>query len=134
MEVRKEELDEIIVIEFRLLEMTNYNENTCQDVIEEGGLDCVFRACRSEDTEAVKHAVQAMANLLHRVGRDHQYEMVRRNTFAWLLLLAMHPNEEIQYYAFLIVTILSNNRYACWVFIRKQSEPQGTHSKSFQIY
>ncbi|KAM7535615.1 hypothetical protein Aperf_G00000100490 [Anoplocephala perfoliata] len=100
--------------------MTNYNENTCQDVIEEGGLDCVFRACRSEDTEAVKHAVQAMANLLLRVGRDHQYEMVRRNTFAWLLLLAMHPNEEIQYYAFLIVTILSNNRELDAVLDRSQ--------------
>ncbi|KAH9285241.1 Sterile alpha and TIR motif-containing protein 1 [Echinococcus granulosus] len=91
-------------------ELTNYNENTCQDVIEEGGLDCVFRACRSEDTEAVKHALLSMVNLLHRVGRDHQYEMVRQNTFAWLLLLALQSNEEIQYYVFLIVTILSNNR------------------------
>ncbi|KAM3184212.1 hypothetical protein ACTXT7_008828 [Hymenolepis weldensis] len=90
--------------------MTNYNGNTCQDLIEEGGLDYVFQACRSEDTEAVKHAVQTMANLLHRVGRDHQHEMMRRNTFVWLFMLAMHPNEEIQYYAFLIVTILSNNR------------------------
>ncbi|VDK37673.1 unnamed protein product [Taenia asiatica] len=91
-------------------ELTNCSENTCQDVIEEGGLDYVFRACRSEDTEAVKHALLSMVNLLHRVGRDHQYEMVRQNTFAWLLLLALQPDEEIQYYVFLIVTILSNNR------------------------
>ncbi|VDM33469.1 unnamed protein product [Hydatigera taeniaeformis] len=91
-------------------ELTNCNESTCQDVIEEGGLDYVFRACRSEDTEAVKHALLSMVNLLHRVGRAHQYEMVRQNTFAWLLLLALQPDEEIQYYVFLIVTILSNNR------------------------
>nr|CDS30674.1 sterile alpha and tir motif containing protein [Hymenolepis microstoma] len=90
--------------------MTNCNGNTCQDVIEEGGLEYVSRACRSEDTGAVKHALQTMANLLYRVGRDHQYEMVRSNTFAWLLILAMHSDEEIQYYVFLIVTILSNNQ------------------------
>ena len=91
--------------------MTNYNENTCQDVIEEGGLDYIFRACRSEDSEAVKNAVLTMANLLHRVGKEHHHEMVRRNTFDWLFLIVMHPDEEIQYYVFLIVTILSTNRF-----------------------
>ncbi|KAL5108471.1 NAD hydrolase sarm1 [Taenia crassiceps] len=109
---RDAEMDRELNSEFVALieELTNCNENTCQDVIEEGGLDYVFRACRSDDTEAVKHALLSMVNLLHRVGRDHQYEMVRQNTFAWLLLLALQSDEEIQYYVFLIVTILSNNQ------------------------
>uniref|UniRef100_A0A5K3F208 ADP-ribosyl cyclase/cyclic ADP-ribose hydrolase n=1 Tax=Mesocestoides corti TaxID=53468 RepID=A0A5K3F208_MESCO len=100
--------------------MTNYNEHTCQDVIEQGGLDYVFHACRSEDVAAVKHAVISLANLLHRVGKEYQHEMVRRNTVAWLFLLALHPNEEIQYYTFLIVTILSNNRDLDAVLERSQ--------------
>lgn len=90
--------------------MTSYNEKTCQEVINQGGLQNLFQACRSEDGESVKHAVLSLANLLHRAGDDYQQEMVRQNTLEWLFTPAVHSNEVIQYYAFLAATIIICNR------------------------
>lgn len=86
-----------------------HSEGTCSDIIRMGGLEAVVRECRKTDVETLRHCAGALANLSLYGGSENQQQMVQRQVAIWLFPLAVHPEDNIKYYACLAIAALVAN-------------------------
>ncbi|XP_072495864.1 NAD(+) hydrolase SARM1 isoform X2 [Notamacropus eugenii] len=102
--------------------MFKHSEETCQQLIAEGGLDAVLFWCRRTDSALLRHCALALANCALHGGQAAQRRMVEKRAAEWLFPLAFSKDDELlQLHACLAVAVLATNKE-----IEREVERSGT--------
>ncbi|XP_078536248.1 NAD(+) hydrolase SARM1 isoform X3 [Lissotriton helveticus] len=102
--------------------MFKHTEETCHQLISDGGLDAILYWCRWTDAVVLRHCAMALANCAMYSGPANQRLMIEKKTAEWLFpLVFSKEDEQIRFHACLAVTVLSTNKE-----IEKEVERAGT--------
>lgn len=102
--------------------MFKHSEETCFQLISDGGLDAILYWCRWNDPVVLRHCATALANCAMYGGQANQRLMVEKKAAEWLFPLAFSKDDEfIQFHACLAITVLATNKE-----IEKEVERSGT--------
>ncbi|XP_043910327.1 NAD(+) hydrolase SARM1 [Protopterus annectens] len=102
--------------------MFKHTEETCHQLICNGGLDSILYWCRWTDHTILCHCARALANCAMYGGHDNQRLMIEKKAAEWLFPLAFSKDDElIRFHACLAITVLATNKE-----IEKQVEKSGT--------
>ncbi|OCT94051.1 NAD(+) hydrolase SARM1 [Xenopus laevis] len=102
--------------------MFKHTEETCNQLICDGGLDYILFWCRWTDPVVLRHCAVALANCAMYSGPSNQHLMIERRAAEWLFPLAFSKEDDlIRFHACLAVTVLATNKE-----IEKDVERSGT--------
>ncbi|XP_069082265.1 NAD(+) hydrolase SARM1 [Pleurodeles waltl] len=102
--------------------MFKHTEETCHQLISDGGLDAILYWCRLTDAVVLRHCAMALANCAMYSGPANQRLMIEKKTAEWLFpLVFSKEDEQIRFHACLAITVLSTNKE-----IEKEVERAGT--------
>ncbi|KAF2984805.1 hypothetical protein EK904_003595 [Melospiza melodia maxima] len=102
--------------------MFKHTEETCFQLISDGGLDTILYWCRWTDPAVLRHCAMALANCAMYGGQANQRLMIEKKAAEWLFPLAFSKDDElIRLHACLAITVLATNKE-----IEKEVERSGT--------
>lgn len=102
--------------------MFKHTEETCSQLISDGGLDAILYWCRWTDPVVLRHCAMALANCAMHGGQANQRLMIEKRTAEWLFPLVFSRDDElIRLHACLAITVLATNKE-----IEKEVERSGT--------
>ncbi|XP_042298369.1 NAD(+) hydrolase SARM1 [Sceloporus undulatus] len=102
--------------------MFKHSEETCLQLILDGGLDAILYWCRWSDPAVLRHCATALANCAIYGGQNNQRLMVEKRAPEWLFPLAFAKEDElVQFQACLAIAVLATNKE-----IEKEVERSGT--------
>ncbi|XP_056414705.1 NAD(+) hydrolase SARM1 [Hyla sarda] len=102
--------------------MFKHSEETCRQLICDGGLDSILFWCRWTDPVVLRHCAMALANCAMYGGPSNQRLMTERKTAEWLFpLVFSKEDDQIRFHACLAITVLATNKE-----IEKEVERSGT--------
>lgn len=102
--------------------MFKHSEETCFQLISDGGLDTILYWCRWTDPAVLRHCAMALANCAMYGGQANQRLMIEKKAAEWLFPLAFSKDDElIRLHACLAITVLATNKE-----IEKEVERSGT--------
>lgn len=102
--------------------MFKHTEETCFELISDGGLDAILYWCRWTDPVVLRHCAMALANCAMYGGQANQRLMIEKRTAEWLFPLVFSRDDElIRLHACLAITVLATNKE-----IEKEVERSGT--------
>ncbi|XP_060115477.1 NAD(+) hydrolase SARM1 [Heteronotia binoei] len=102
--------------------MFKHSEETCHQLISNGGLDAILYWCRWSDPVVLRHCATALANCAMYGGQANQRLMVEKRAAEWLFPLAFTQEDQlIRFYACLAIAVLATNKE-----IEKEVERSGT--------
>uniref|UniRef100_A0A8C0QN86 NAD(+) hydrolase SARM1 n=1 Tax=Chelonoidis abingdonii TaxID=106734 RepID=A0A8C0QN86_CHEAB len=102
--------------------MFKHTEETCFQLISDGGLDAILYWCRWTDLVVLRHCAMALANCAMYGGQANQRLMIEKNTAEWLFPLVFSKDDElIRLHACLAIAVLATNKE-----IEKEVERSGT--------
>lgn len=102
--------------------MFKHSEETCFQLISDGGLDAILYWCRWTDPAVLRHCAMALANCAMYGGQANQRLMIEKKAAEWLFPLAFSKDGElIRLHACLAITVLATNKE-----IEKEVERSGT--------
>ncbi|XP_063151243.1 NAD(+) hydrolase SARM1 [Candoia aspera] len=102
--------------------MFKHSEETCFQLISNGGLDAVLYWCRWNDLVVLRHCATALANCAVYGGQANQRLMVEKKAAEWLFPLAFSKADDlVQFQACLAIAVLATNKE-----IEKEVEHSGT--------
>lgn len=102
--------------------MFKHTEETCFQLISDGGLDAILYWCRWTDPGVLRHCAMALANCAMYGGQANQRLMIEKKAAEWLFPLAFSKDDElIRLHACLAITVLATNKE-----IEKEVERSGT--------
>ncbi|XP_071994194.1 NAD(+) hydrolase SARM1 isoform X1 [Engystomops pustulosus] len=102
--------------------MFKHSEETCKQLICDGGLDSILFWCRWTDPVVLRHCAMALANCAMYGGPSNQRLMTERKTAEWLFpLVFSKEDDQIRFHACLAITVLATNKE-----IEKEVERSGT--------
>lgn len=102
--------------------MFKHSEETCFQLISDGGLDAILYWCRWNDPVVLRHCATALANCAMYGGQANQRLMVEKKAAEWLFPLAFSKEDElIQFHACLAIAVLATNKET-----EKEVERSGT--------
>ena len=91
--------------------MFKTSEDTCQRLIDLGGLEVILYWCRSQDRLTLRHCAIALANLALYGGPENHFKMIQRKVPEWLFPLAFNSDDVVRYYACLAISVLVANKF-----------------------
>ena len=91
--------------------MFKTSEDTCQRLIDLGGLEVILYWCRSQDRLTLRHCAIALANLALYGGPENHSKMIQRKVPEWLFPLAFNRDDVVRYYACLAISVLVANKF-----------------------
>lgn len=102
--------------------MFKHSEETCHQLISDGGLDAILYWCRWSDPVVLRHCATALANCAMYGGQANQRLMVEKRAAEWLFPLAFTQEDQlIRFHACLAIAVLVTNKE-----IEKEVERSGT--------
>ncbi|XP_061461148.1 NAD(+) hydrolase SARM1 [Rhineura floridana] len=102
--------------------MFKHSEETCAQLISDGGLDAILYWCRWSDPVVLRHCATALANCAMYGGHANQRLMAEKKAAEWLFPLAFSKEDFIvRFQACLAVAVLATNKE-----IEKEVEHSGT--------
>ncbi|XP_005240585.1 NAD(+) hydrolase SARM1 [Falco peregrinus] len=102
--------------------MFKHTEETCYQLISDGGLDAILYWCRWTDPVVLRHCAMALANCAMYGGQANQRLMIEKRAAEWLFpLVFSRDDEQIRLHACLAITVLATNKE-----IEKEVERSGT--------
>ncbi|NXL91175.1 SARM1 protein, partial [Alectura lathami] len=102
--------------------MFKHTEETCFQLISNGGLDAILYWCRWTDPVVLRHCAMALANCAMYGGQANQRLMIEKKAAEWLFPLVFSRDDEIiRLHACLAITVLATNKE-----IEKEVERSGT--------
>nr|XP_025037900.1 sterile alpha and TIR motif-containing protein 1 isoform X2 [Pelodiscus sinensis] len=102
--------------------MFKHTEDTCSQLISNGGLDAILYWCRWTDPVVLRHCAMALANCAMYGGQANQRLMIEKKAAEWLFPLVFSKDDElIRLHACLAITVLATNKE-----IEKEVERSGT--------
>ncbi|XP_027745832.1 sterile alpha and TIR motif-containing protein 1 isoform X2 [Empidonax traillii] len=102
--------------------MFKHTEETCFQLISDGGLDAILYWCRWTDPVVLRHCAMALANCAMYGGQANQRLMIEKRAAEWLFPLVFSKDDElIRLHACLAITVLATNKE-----IEKEVERSGT--------
>ncbi|NXK65465.1 SARM1 protein, partial [Sylvietta virens] len=102
--------------------MFKHTEETCSQLISDGGLDTILYWCRRTEPAVLRHCATALANCAMYGGHANQRLMIEKKAAEWLFPLAFCKDDElIRLHACLAVAVLATNKE-----IEKEVERSGT--------
>ncbi|XP_054858046.1 NAD(+) hydrolase SARM1 [Eublepharis macularius] len=102
--------------------MFKHSEETCFQLISDGGLDAILYWCRWSDPVVLRHCATALANCAMYGGHANQRLMVEKRAAEWLFPLAFTQDDPlIRFHACLAIAVLVTNKE-----IEKEVERSGT--------
>ncbi|XP_053222326.1 NAD(+) hydrolase SARM1 [Podarcis raffonei] len=102
--------------------MLKHSEDTCTQLISDGGLDALLYWCRWSDPVVLHHCAAALANAAMHGGPANQRLMVEKKAAEWLFPLAFSKDGFlVQFHACLAVAVLATNKE-----VEKEVEHSGT--------
>ncbi|KAG8429240.1 hypothetical protein GDO86_017961 [Hymenochirus boettgeri] len=102
--------------------MFKHTEETCSQLICDGGLDCILFWCRWTDSVTLRHCAVALANCAMYSGPSNQRLMIEKRAAEWLFPLVFSKEDDlIRFHACLAITVLATNKE-----IEKEVERSGT--------
>ncbi|KAM8975190.1 NAD(+) hydrolase SARM1 [Pelodytes ibericus] len=102
--------------------MFKHTEETCKQLICDGGLDTILFWCRWTDPVVLRHCSVALANCAMYSGPSNQRLMIEKKAAEWLFpLVFSKEDEQIRFHACLAITVLATNKE-----IEKEVERSGT--------
>ncbi|XP_006032897.2 sterile alpha and TIR motif-containing protein 1 [Alligator sinensis] len=102
--------------------MFKHTEDTCGQLISDGGLDAILYWCRGTDLVVLRHCAMALANCAMYGGQANQRLMVERKAAEWLFPLAFSKADElVRLHACLAIAVLATNKE-----IEREVESSGT--------
>lgn len=91
--------------------MFKTSEDTCQRLIDLGGLEVILFWCRGQDRLTLRHCAIALANLSLYGGPENHSRMVNLKVPEWLFPLAFNKDDIVRYYACLAISVLVANKF-----------------------
>jgi hypothetical protein len=91
--------------------MFKTSEDTCQRLIDLGGLEVVLFWCRCQERLTLRHCAIALANLALYGGPENHSQMIKMKVPEWLFPLAFNKDDVVRYYACLAISVLVANKY-----------------------
>ncbi|XP_042686211.1 NAD(+) hydrolase SARM1 isoform X1 [Centrocercus urophasianus] len=102
--------------------MFKHTEETCSQLISDGGLDAILYWCRWTDPVVLRHCAMALANCAMYGGQGNQRLMIKKKAAEWLFPLVFSRDDEfIRLHACLAIAVLATNKE-----IEKEVERSGT--------
>ncbi|XP_053313058.1 NAD(+) hydrolase SARM1 [Spea bombifrons] len=102
--------------------MFKHTEETCKQLIFDGGLDSILFWCRWTDPVILRHCAIALANCAMYGGPSNQRLMIEKRAAEWLFPLVFSKEDnQIRFHACLAITVLATNKE-----IEKEVERSGT--------
>ncbi|KAM6463195.1 NAD(+) hydrolase SARM1 isoform 2-T2 [Liasis olivaceus] len=102
--------------------MFKHSEETCFQLISNGGLDAILYWCRWNDPVVLRHCATALANCAIYGGQANQRLMVEKKAAEWLFPLAFSKEDDlVQFQACLAIAVLATNKE-----IEKEVDSSGT--------
>ncbi|KAJ7309042.1 hypothetical protein JRQ81_008331 [Phrynocephalus forsythii] len=102
--------------------MFKHSEETCHQLILDGGLDAILYWCRWSDPVVLRHCATALANCAMYGGQNNQRLMAEKRAAEWLFPLAFAKDDTLlRFQACLAVAVLATNKE-----IEKEVEQSGT--------
>ncbi|XP_072834805.1 NAD(+) hydrolase SARM1 [Pogona vitticeps] len=102
--------------------MFKHSEETCLQLISDGGLDAILYWCRWSDPVVLRHCATALANCAMYGGQANQRLMVEKRASEWLFPLAFAKDDALlRFQACLAVAVLATNKE-----VEKEVERSGT--------
>ncbi|XP_065588258.1 NAD(+) hydrolase SARM1 [Cyrtonyx montezumae] len=102
--------------------MFKHTEETCSQLISDGGLDAILYWCRWTDPVVLRHCAMALANCAMYGGQGNQRLMIEKKAAEWLFPLVFSRDDEfIRLHACLAIAVLATNKE-----IEKEVERSGT--------
>lgn len=102
--------------------MFKHSEETCRQLICDGGLDSILFWCRWTDPIVLRHCAMALAYCAMYGGPSNQRLMIEKKTAEWLFpLVFSKEDDQIRFHACLAITVLATNKE-----IEKEVERSGT--------
>ncbi|XP_040194285.1 NAD(+) hydrolase SARM1 [Rana temporaria] len=102
--------------------MFKHSEETCRQLICDGGLDSILFWCRWTDPIVLRHCAMALAYCAMYGGPSNQRLMIEKRTAEWLFpLVFSKEDDQIRFHACLAITVLATNKE-----IEKEVERSGT--------
>ncbi|NXC51218.1 SARM1 protein, partial [Penelope pileata] len=102
--------------------MFKHSEETCFQLISDGGLDAILYWCRWTDPVVLRHCAMALANCAMHGGHANQRLMIKKKAAEWLFPLVFSRDDElIRLHACLAIAVLATNKE-----IEKEVERSGT--------
>ncbi|KAM4701865.1 NAD(+) hydrolase SARM1 [Discoglossus pictus] len=102
--------------------MFKHTEETCNQLICDGGLDSILFWCRWTDPVVLRHCAVALANCAMYSGPSNQRLMIEKRAAEWLFPLVFCKDDElVRFHACLAITVLATNKE-----IEKEVERSGT--------
>jgi len=86
--------------------MFKTSEDTCQRLIDLGGLGVILYWCRAQDRLTLRHCAIALANLAIYGGTENHAQMIKQKVPEWLFPLAFNRDDVVRYYACLAISVL----------------------------
>lgn len=103
---------EIAQITTGILEsMFKTSEDTCQRLIDLGGVEVILYWCRGQDRLTLRHCAIALANLSLYGGPENHSQMINLKVPEWLFPLAFNEDDIVRYYACLAISVLVANKF-----------------------
>lgn len=103
---------EIAQITTGILEsMFKISEDTCQRLMDLGGVEVILYWCRGQDRLTLRHCAIALANLALYGGPENHSQMVNLKVPEWLFPLAFNEDDIVRYYACLAISVLVANKF-----------------------
>ncbi|XP_045171328.2 NAD(+) hydrolase SARM1-like [Mercenaria mercenaria] len=90
--------------------MFKTSEDTCQRLIDLGGLEVILYWCRGQDRLTLRHCAIALANLSLYGGPENHSQMIHLKVPEWLFPLAFNEDDIVRYYACLAISVLVANK------------------------
>jgi hypothetical protein len=90
--------------------MFKTSEDTCQRLIDLGGLEVILYWCRCQDRLTLRHCAIALANLSLYGGPENHSQMIHLKVPEWLFPLAFNEDDIVRYYACLAISVLVANK------------------------
>ncbi|MEE6469136.1 hypothetical protein FKM82_008516 [Ascaphus truei] len=102
--------------------MFKQSEETCYQLICDGGLDSILFWCRWTDPVVLRHCAVGLANCAMYSGPSNQRLMIEKRAPEWLFPLVFSKEDDlIRFHACLAITVLATNKE-----IEKEVERSGT--------
>ncbi|KAE8622227.1 hypothetical protein XENTR_v10005152 [Xenopus tropicalis] len=102
--------------------MFKHSEETCSQLVCNGGLEYILFWCRWTDPVVLRHCAVALANCAMYGGPCNQHLMIDKRAAEWLFPLAFSKEDDlIRFHACLAITVLATNKE-----IEKDVERSGT--------
>ena len=90
--------------------LLDHSEETCREVMAQGGLQTLLAECKSKDPETLRHCASALANAAIFGGSEIQEKMMEDSVPQWMFTFLYNQDITIKYFACLALAVLAANK------------------------